>query len=321
MRPPGLILVSSLAAGALRVWIIIGILLRITRLRDWVPGLSLVYYTTPWPVMAAGFVVLALHGWRRGNRRALVRYVLFTGGALFTWVALSWHSTPEPAQSHDLRVVLWNVSEPDAKLPQIAAWLRAQDADVIALAEAETSRGAAAARWEAELPGYTARSGPGKMLCLVRGRFVEHASSSLATGSYLSEFLIENRGRRSRLLQVDIRARPFAWRREPLRNLTAIVEERRQRSEPLIVLGDFNTPQDSAHLDRMRTHVVNCFEVAGNGFAETWPVPLPALSLDQVWVSPEWILLQCRHAWTLRSDHQPVVVDLQFAGRAPKRAR
>ncbi|MDB6150643.1 MAG: hypothetical protein JWQ44_2091, partial [Chthoniobacter sp.] len=34
MMLPGSGLISSLAAGALRVWLIVGILLRVTRLRD-----------------------------------------------------------------------------------------------------------------------------------------------------------------------------------------------------------------------------------------------------------------------------------------------
>ncbi len=319
MKPPGLLLLSSLAAGALRVWIIAGILLRVTGLRDRVPGLSLVFYTTPWPVMAAAFVLLALHGWRRGNRRALVRYVLFTGGALFTWVATSWRWTPEPTLQPDLRVVLWNVGAPDARVPQMAAWLRAQDADVIALAEAGSSESTAAARWQAELPGFSAQSGPGKMLCLVRGEVLEHSSEPLATGSFLSQLRVESRGHRFRLLQTDLRARPIASRREPLRRLAAIVNEWHSRREPLIVLGDFNTPQDSAHFGGLRSQLTNCFEMAGRGFAETWPSFLPVLSLDQMWVSSDWTPLLCRHFWTLQSDHQPVVVDLQLASPFPTR--
>ena len=45
-------------------------------------SLSLVFYTTPWPAMAAGFVGLAVHSWRRGKMHPVRRYVAFTAVAL-----------------------------------------------------------------------------------------------------------------------------------------------------------------------------------------------------------------------------------------------
>ena len=74
MKPALKSLVERVAAGSLRVWLIAGILLHITKLRDaWRP-LSLVYYTTPWPVIAAGLFVLALHARRLGVREGQERH-------------------------------------------------------------------------------------------------------------------------------------------------------------------------------------------------------------------------------------------------------
>ena len=85
-----MILAARIAAHCLRVWIILGLLLRLTRLRDWFQPFAVIFYTTPWPAMAAGFVILALHHRRLNHPHRFHRYLIFTGGALFTWIMLSW---------------------------------------------------------------------------------------------------------------------------------------------------------------------------------------------------------------------------------------
>lgn len=302
---------ARLAATALRVWLIVGILLRVTRLRDRFDPLALVYYTTPWPMIAAGLAVLAAHHWRLGNKHRVRRYVLLTAGAIFVWVALGWHSQPETAGVPHLRVVLWNVSRPDALLPRAAAWLRKQDADVIALAEAHPNDGSNLQRWQGEFLSYRIADLPANMLCLVRGEILDANSGSLDGNSSYGRLRVRVRGREFILVQADLMARPLASRRKPLAELADLLQ--RDLKQPLIVLGDFNTPSDSAHFDRFRRSLTNCATAAGKGFAETWPLPLPVLTLDQIWISPALRPLKFRAGGALLSDHRPVVAEIAFA--------
>jgi len=75
-------------------------------------------------------------------------------------------------------------------------------------------------------------------------------------------------------------------------------------------MGDFNTPVDSVFVAPLAERLTNAFQARGNGYYVTWPVPLPVLSLDQVWASREVELRDCELGWTWRSDHRPVVVTL-----------
>lgn len=303
------------AAQVLRLWLIVGILLRVTRVRDRFPGLSLVFYSTPWPVMAAAFIGLAVHYWRRGNRHAVRRYAAFTVVALFTWVATSWYSTPVTDAPPDLRFIHWNVGRPEEGLFGCAKWLRAQDPDIICLAESrpkEFSNPQGRGNldlWISEFPGYAVKASAAGMLLLVRGEILESHDGILSRDSYFALHRLRVRGHAVNVLQVDLIARPTASRHEPITRLTEITEK---TGGNLIISGDFNSPRESYHLGPLRQHFAHAFEAAGHGFAETWPSLAPALSLDQVWLSPSLKPLSCENRWTIRSDHRPVVVTMAF---------
>ena len=77
-----------------------------------------------------------------------------------------------------------------------------------------------------------------------------------------------------------------------------------------VILGDFNTPADSAHFELLRRSHVNAFEEAGAGYAASWPGFAPLLTLDQIWVSAPARVQHCELGWTLISDHRPVVAEI-----------
>jgi endonuclease/exonuclease/phosphatase (EEP) superfamily protein YafD len=301
------------AALALRLWIMAGIVLRVTRLRDRFDGLSLVFYSTPWPVMAAAFVGLAVHFRRRGNWHAVRRYSAFTVAALFTWFATSWYSAPVPDTAPDLRFVHWNVARPDWRLDGCAKWLLAQDADVICLAETEPLEKPTLDRWRAAFPQYTLIESPVSLVCLVRGEVLGSEAGSLGPASTYALHRLRIRGRAVNVLQVDLIAKPTRSRRAAIEKLTEIAA--RQTDGNLIVAGDFNTPRESWHLQTLRETFVNAFEASGRGLAETWPSFAPALSLDQVWLGRAWQPLSCANGGTWRSDHRPVLVTAARSAR------
>ncbi len=79
-----------------------------------------------------------------------------------------------------------------------------------------------------------------------------------------------------------------------------------------MLLGDFNTPVDSVWLSAIRARFDNAFEVAGNGILATWPLPLPVLALDQVWVSDQLGVSCAKIGWSMLSDHRPVFTEIRF---------
>jgi endonuclease/exonuclease/phosphatase (EEP) superfamily protein YafD len=232
--------------------------------------------------------------------------VILTAGALFTWYALSWQSNAAVHATPALRVAHWNAARPSPwRLERMAAWLKAQQPDVISIAEAE-GRGKVK-DWAAQFPGYQIVQFPAEMLCLVRGEILSREDGLLDDGSYYGLAHTRVRGRELTILQADIYARPVYSRRKSVQQLFAHAHE--HAGERLIVVGDFNTPQDSAHFDAFRQELWPAFAKAGRGLSETWPMPFPMLTLDHLWSSHALQPIDASIGYVWWSDHRPVVAD------------
>jgi len=284
-----------------------GVLLRLT-VRDSAQLLAPLYYATPWPVLAL-LTLPFIYTFRRQPRMVFAVIIaahLFLGA----WLIESWRSDEPSTAPADLRIVQWNVARPAWRFEGIAERVRAFDADLVAISEPIERTGSGEERWREALRGYAAEFTPGNMLCAVRGEVLSRATGLLAPASYFSRFEVRIKGREFTLLQIDIDGVPAHSRREPLTKLAELVASMKGR--PLVLLGDFNTPRDSVHIAPLRSLLVNAFETAGIGSGETWPVPLPVLSLDQIWCGGGLAPVRCRHGVTFRSDHRPVVAELRF---------
>lgn len=286
-----------------------GALLRLTGLRDRFDGLSIIYYTTPWPVIATGLASFAFRALQIRRNRSAGLYIIFAALAGFAWFRTSWYFAPPSSAAPDFRVLLWNVRNNEADFDAIAARIREFSPDAVALAEAGNHR-SSIDFWRAAFPEYTVDRLPQQMLTMSRKNLQRQKSGVLAPGSFFGAHTTEIGNREVMIVQADIDARPLRSRRQAIEELTTYIRE--YTGKPLILLGDFNTPRQSWHLDPMRRMLKHAFETRGAGLADTWPIPLTVLSLDQVWVSPELEVVSCTQGWSLMSDHRPVFVELRY---------
>ena len=304
----GLITLASGGSAALAL----ALLVRLT-VRDRFALSATFFYATPWPVLAGGSALLAAFWLYRKHRIPGSIHSVIFAVALGAWVSSSWRFHPRPAARGELRVVLWNVSRPERGLPAVARWLGAQDADIIALAEGHHRGKSTLARWQRELPGYEAVELNAEMTCLIRGKILSQEIHPSPTDVRHALLHCEVRGRPVTLLMVDFRVR---WRESRGHAFAELAEiSRPHLGGNLIVLGDFNTPRESVFFLPMRGEMKHAFEAAGRGIAETWPLPLPMLNLDQIWTSRALRAVHCEHGYSLRSDHRAVIADFDFAAR------
>jgi endonuclease/exonuclease/phosphatase family metal-dependent hydrolase len=291
-----------------------GVFLRLT-LRDGEDFLAPIYYATPWPVLA----VLTLPFIWTFRRQPKAVFAVIVVAHLFgiAWILESLRPAtgiePEPGQ---VRVAQWNVGRPSDGPVRFAEKLRASEPDIIAVNEPFPKERGGAARedveqaWRSAFPGYEARSAGSHLLLLVRGEIERHAVVVLDRRSWAHEADVTIRGHRLAVLHVDVVGKVSESRRGAIRKITELAQQARDR--PLLLLGDFNVPVDSVHLDELRKSHRNAFQSAGQGSMDTWPSFLPVLSIDQVWLGSGVRAVKTRHGLTLRSDHRPVTVELRF---------
>lgn len=120
------------------------------------------------------------------------------------------------------------------------------------------------------------------------------------------------------VMAVDVVSSPFRSRGPILAALLAKLESH-DSDVPLILAGDFNTPRDSVHFDRLRDSLSHAYERAGRGWPYTWPTPLPIYAIDHVWTSRGVRVCRYELVTSAASDHRMQVVDLRIESRGPAR--
>jgi vancomycin resistance protein VanJ len=88
----------------------------------------------------------------------------------------------------------------------------------------------------------------------------------------------------------------------------------------VVVLGDFNTPTDSASYRESWSPFTNAFSAAGFGFGNTHFTEKTAIRIDHVLLGPGWT---CRRAWVgphVGWGHRPVVADIEAVGASPRQS-
>ena len=288
------------------IWIVVlGVIARLVR--DQLAGFSTLYYALPLPLLAG--VTLALTCLERREWKRMVRWGICSALLLMGVVTEDWRGQPDRSETKDLKVVFWNACRIHRGWDKVTAEVRSWDADVVAMVEAGAGDEEPREHWKQGCPGYKVSLLGAGIVLLTRGESGESTVHEFEDGSRARQIQTTVNGQTLNLVIVDIYANPFSSRREPLDQLAQVVSP--LASGTTLVLGDFNTPADSALLDPMRSHYTLAFDLAGQGYRRTWPIPLPVLAIDQVWASSSVDVTSCRHLWTRASDHRPVALTVR----------
>lgn len=79
---------------------------------------------------------------------------------------------------------------------------------------------------------------------------------------------------------------------------------------PVVVMGDFNTPNESPHYARVWGGLANAFEQAGLGWGYTFIGDATMVRIDHVLASEHWHIESCSVGPKVGSPHRPVVASL-----------
>ena len=147
-------------------------------------------------------------------------------------------------------------------------------------------------------------------MLLCKGTFSEVTHGTLGEFGYYRRARVRIGPTELIVLMVDIRSNPLLSRRKAIEQVLALTDA--DMSNSVLVLGDFNTPADSVHFDLLRDRqFTGAFESHGQGYSATWPVPLPLVQIDHVWANRHVEITHCRHLWSAKSDHRPVLVSIR----------
>lgn len=292
------------ACAASLFWI--GLLVRLT-IADRFEGANTLFYALPWSILAALAVTVACCERRRPQKRR--RWLI--GGLLcgIVWLYGAWYARAGVTTEPTVRVVLWNMAHGKRGFSGAAAALAEMKPDIAILIEADPKKGKIRETLQEHFPDHKV-SLLGAGIVLV-SRWSSGVSTPYQVGDEerecrIREIDIETPLGEWTLFGVDFGSSPFYDRGPAYEDLARYIARRNDR--PVIVAGDFNTPLDSVHYQRFRDlGLREAFETAGTGYKPTWPLPLPVLSLDQIWVSDQIQPVNANREWSIRSDHAAVI--------------
>ena len=210
------------------------------------------------------------------------------------------HEPPGPEMPGNLTVVHWNIARGRAGTERILATLRADAPDLLLLSELPRDPGFAAQIARAtDLPHVQVLQG-----LLLASRTPIHIREGRVAlrnaRGWAAE--VEQGAGRLRILLVDVQSRPDLDRRAMADDVAAWVDAQ-PAGQPLLVVGDLNTPRRGESLAPLRARLRHAYEVAGRGWPFSWPLPFPCYALDHLWFSDGVVLSCFRYRFSLGSDH------------------
>lgn len=285
-----------------------GVVLRLTvQDRLW-PQLSGWYYGLS-PIVLSVLAIIAAGGWLW--RRAWTMGCLASAVALVCGVWTSqtaWVTNIAPAVSSDgIRVMQWNAARGAMGWSHVAEVIRRESPDIVGLNEAGVEVDKMRALWQGQLPEYRGVITSHEITLLSKAPVRYVAGGFLPDAKYGRyehvEVLLEDGP--VHVVMIDIKSHPFRSRAIPMTAIRSVLLP--LRDEPVLLMGDFNTPTDATVFDKLRRDYTHAFESVGNGYQATWPTPLPVLAIDHIWANRRVDIHTCQIRSTWTSDHRYVV--------------
>lgn len=196
-------------------------------------------------------------------------------------------------------LVLWNVNkQEDFNINQLKEITENKNIETIFLVEAIHEESDYKNKVEKELPDYKIEYLKGNMIVASKNKIETLNSIQINQDLNLNHIRVDN----ETYLLVDIYASPIHYKKDALNK----VIEYATKNNIDVILGDFNTPYESVHFEKFKNNYTS-FRAYQNGFTATWPIGLPLLELDQIWLRSKLRPLRLEKSYYSCSDHAVLI--------------
>ncbi|NWF69967.1 MAG: endonuclease/exonuclease/phosphatase family protein [Chloroflexi bacterium] len=266
-------------------------------------------------------LLLLLRRWRAAALQAppALAFALMYGTLFLPTV-----SAPTPAaDAPQISVLTFNLSLRNRDFEAVVQMLRAVDADVVALQEVNRAAYFYLDDDLADLYPYRAfhpdLQPPGQA---VLSRFPILEDNYWQVERAHQRVLLDFGGTPIVLYNVHpvhftLNRRVFFSFEAQQREIDDILARTVNENVPLLLVGDFNTSDQSAMYQRFAALYSDAFRTVGSGLGLTFPGALPLARLDYVFYNPAFVPLEAL-VWpdTGGSDHHPVFARLAWVGQS-----
>ncbi len=267
--------------------------------------LQVFFYGLPLPVLMVGWLAASFF-WRgkKGVQGLCLMLALACGVA---WWSASYRTPPTVAVSNapTIKVLSWNMAHNALPSADLGSFLVRDRPDIAGLVEVGIRHSDPNPLVDVLPQGYTVQKLDNGMAIVVRGTVRVVDQVVLTSSSKFAHLEAEVRGVKWQVFIVDGASRPINSREDVLTRVLAEV-----KGQPhTLIMGDFNTPAESAYFVPWRAELHHAFDEAGQGFRETWPSLLPVLTIDHIWSSKDAPPVHAEKRWMASSDHAALLAE------------
>lgn len=196
-------------------------------------------------------------------------------------------------------ILFWNIAkQKDYNINDLKKVIETKNLDAVILIEVIHKDNQFNTEFKELLNDFSIELLEGDMLIATKGNIIIKNYSKEHRNYKINHIQIELEKDSYSLAIVDVFGSPFHNRKYVLNKITTYSND----NNIDIILGDFNTPYESVHFDKFKSNY-NSLREYQNGFTATWPIGIPLLELDQIWLNKKLTPLNLEKQYTKSSDH------------------
>lgn len=273
-------------------------------IKDRIYGVSTVFYAFPLPIIGAiGLLVTILFYSRKPYFYMLSTLLL--GIILYFFGHYFGKAHKDSSKETNSHILFWNVAQ-SQPLPNdiLIKYIKEYNPKIVALGEAYHVSGNDLNNLKTTFPQYEFRILYGTMLIGVKGQIddIDYQAESINYRlNYISATIDETP---MYILIVDIYASPLLNKEIPL----GVIHDYSKKHQVDVLIGDFNTPYESVFFKEYKSNF-NSFHPYSVGMTSTWPIPIPVIEIDQIWLAKSYQPLKLQKFCYKNSDHKLLIAE------------
>lgn len=273
-------------------------------IKDRFHGLSTLFYALPLPIIWS-FGLIITFAFKNYKTIFYGLFFILIGMAIYFFTHYFGTAQKESSSGNNHHLLFWNVAQ-SQPLPTdiIIRNIKDYDPEIIALGEAFKVSRRDMEIFKTACPEYEFKSLYGTMLIAVKGSIDDVVYEDDAEVYRLNYIKATINQMSVYIMVVDIFADPLLNKEIPL----GIIHEFSKKNPVDVLIGDFNTPYESVFFKPFKTNF-NSFHPYSVGMTYTWPLPVPLIEIDQIWLAKSYQPLKLQKFCYKNSDHKLLIAE------------
>ncbi len=273
-------------------------------IKDRFHSISVVYYACPLPlIILFGLLITLLF-----FKRKLVFYflsIVFLGTSIYFfshYFGSEFEQNPSDKTSY---ILFWNAAK-NQPLPTdiLIKHIKAYNPEIMAIVEAVEVSDKDMNILNVACPEYQFQRLEGEMIIGVKGR-IQHIKFKSESDVYKFNYVtVVVDLKPMSILIADVYSGPLLNKQVPLN----IIKNESQSYNADMIVGDFNTPYESVFFKDFKTDYYS-FHPYSIGMTSTWPVPIPVIEIDQIWIKKSFQPIKMEKFCYEVSDHKLLIAE------------